>query len=122
MTVYVIVTPKEGEKFTEFYVLGSGGKAEDYPTNLKVGEEGEVIIGIVNHEYANVTYQLEVRLNGGVISEKSIELMHNETRESPFTFRAMKAGEDQKLEFLLFKDGLKETEPYRSLHLWVDVT
>jgi uncharacterized membrane protein len=94
MTVYVIITPKEGEKFTEFYVLDPGGKAEDYPTNLKVGEEGEVIIGIVNHEYTNTAYQLEVRLNGEVIDEKSIELVHNETWESHFTFRAMKEGED----------------------------
>jgi len=121
VTVYVIVTPKEGEKFTEFYVLGPGGMAEDYPTNLTVGEEGEVIIGVVNHEYAPVNYQLEVILNGEVINEKSVELMHNETWEGPHTFRAKKTGEDQKLEFLLYKEGLKETEPYRALHLWVDV-
>ena len=73
MTVYVIITPKEGEKFTEFYVLGPNGTANDYPTNLKVGEEGKVIIGIVNYEYANVTYQLEVRLNREVIDEKSVD-------------------------------------------------
>ena len=120
MVVYVIVTPKEGEKFTEFYILGQNGKASDYPTNLKVGEEGKVIIGVVNHEYTNSSYQLEVRLNGEVIDEKSINLMHNETWKSPFTFRAMKKGEDQKLEFLLYKERIKE--PYRSLHLWVDVT
>ncbi|NAT10250.1 hypothetical protein C4E22_01625 [ANME-1 cluster archaeon AG-394-G06] len=119
VTVYVIVTPKEGEKFTEFYVLGPGGMAEDYPTNLTVGEEGEVIIGVVNHEYAPVNYQLEVILNGEVINEKSIELMHNETWEGPLTFRAKKTGEDQKLEFLLYKEGVKDV--YRSLHLWVDV-
>ena len=121
VTVYVIITPKEGEKFTEFYVLGPRGMAEDYPTNLTVGEEGEVIIGVVNHEYAAVTYQLELKLNGGVIDQKSIVLTHNETWEGPFTFRAKKTGEDQKLEFLLYKEGLKETEPYRALHLWVDV-
>jgi uncharacterized membrane protein len=34
VTVYVIVTPKEGEKFTEFYVLGPGGMAEEYPIKL----------------------------------------------------------------------------------------
>jgi uncharacterized membrane protein len=121
VTVYVIITPKEGEKFTEFYVLGPRGMAEDYPTNLTVGEEGEVIIGVVNHEYAAVTYQLELKLNGGVIDQKSIVLTHNETWEGPFTFKPNKAGEDQKLEFLLYKEELKETKPYRSLHLWVDV-
>jgi uncharacterized membrane protein len=119
VTVYVIVTPKEGEKFTEFYVLGPGGMAEDYPTNLTVGEEGEVIIGVVNHEYANTSYLLEVELNGEFIDKKSIELVHNETWESPFTFGAMKEGEDQKLEFLLYK--VSEEGIYRSLHLWVDV-
>lgn len=121
MVIYVIITPKQGEKFTEFYVLGPSGKASDYPTNLEVGEEGEVIIGVVNHEYAMVTYQLEVQLSGEVIGEERIELLHNETWESPFTFRARRAGEDQKLEFLLFKEGLEEAEPYRSLHLWVDI-
>ena len=119
VTVYVIITPKEGEKFTEFYVLGPGGMAEDYPTNLTVGEEGEVIIGVVNHEYAAVTYQLELKVNGEVIDQKSIVLTHNETWEGPFTFKLKKAGEDQKLEFLLYKVGVEGI--YRSLHLWVDV-
>ena len=119
MVVYVIVTPKQSEKFTEFYVLDQNRTAEDYPTILTVGEEGEVIIGIVNHEYANVTYHLEVRLNGEVIDEKRIDLLHNETLESPFMFKVTRAGEDQKLEFLLYKDMMKK--PYRSLHLWLDV-
>ena len=119
ITAYVIITPKEGEKFTEFYVLGPGGMAEEYPTNLTVGEEGEVTIGVVNHEYANTSYLLEVELNGEFIDKKSIELVHNETWESPFTFRAMKEGEDQKLEFLLYK--VSEEGIYQSLHLWVDV-
>jgi uncharacterized membrane protein len=120
LSVYVIVVPKEGEKFTEFYVLGPGGKAEDYLTNLTVGEEGEVIIGIVNHEYAPVTYELELRLEGELLDHESIELMHNETWEDPFAFRATKKGYDQKLEFQLYEEG--EKEPYRSLHLWVAIT
>jgi uncharacterized membrane protein len=121
MVIYVIVTPKQGEKFTEFYILGPGGKASDYPTNLKVGEVGEVIIGVVNHEYVPVTYHVEVKLGGEVIGAERIELMHNETWERPFTFNAERAGADQKLEFSLFRGGLEEAEPYRSLHLWVDV-
>jgi uncharacterized membrane protein len=124
MMVYVIVVPKEGEKFTEFYVLDPGGKAEDYLTNLTVGEEGEVIIAIVNHEYAPVTYELELRLEGELLDHESIELMHNETWEGPFVFKATKKGDDQKLEFLLYKNDLHQIsskEPYRALHLWVDV-
>ena len=62
-----------------------------------------------------------MRLNGEVIDERSIELMHNETWESPFTFQSVEAGEDQKLEFLLYKDWMVR-DAYRSLHLWVDVT
>jgi uncharacterized membrane protein len=56
-------------------------------------------------------------------------LMHNETWEGPFTFKPKKTGEDQKLEFLLYKNpfnksvyGEEDEEGiYRSLHLWVDV-
>ena len=33
-TVFVVVEPKVGESFTEFYILGPGGMASDYPTNL----------------------------------------------------------------------------------------
>lgn len=119
MVVYVIVTPKEGEKFTEFYILGPEGKAENYPTDLKVGDEGKVIIGVVNHEYARVTYRLEVLLDGAVIGEEYIALKYNETWEYPFTSKAERTGENQKFEFLLYKEG--EVEVYRSLHLWVDV-
>ena len=82
-----IIAP--GDNFTEFYILGPNGTASGYPTNLTVGEDGKVIIGIVNHEYTNVTYQLEVWLSGELIGGNSIELKHNETWESPFTFRVV---------------------------------
>jgi len=59
---YVITHPKPGEAFTEFYILGPGGKAADYPTNLTIGEKGTVILGIVNHEHRNVTYYVQIWL------------------------------------------------------------
>ena len=68
-----------GNNFTEFYILGPNGTASGYPTNLTVGEDGKEIIGIVNHEYTNVTYQLEVWLSGELIGRNTIELKHNET-------------------------------------------
>jgi len=118
--IYVAITPKTGERFTEFYLLGPNGIASDYSTDLNVGEEGKVIIGIVNNEYENVTYRLEVNFNGSLIHEEQIFLIENEKWESPFTFEATEKGENQKLEFLLYKD--QQIEVYRTLHIWISIT
>ena len=61
---YVIAAPKVGERFTEFYVLGLEGKAVDCFKGLKVGEEGRVIVRIVNHEKEGVSYWVGVRIDG----------------------------------------------------------
>ncbi|MFC2002628.1 DUF1616 domain-containing protein [Chloroflexota bacterium] len=55
---YVIATPNPGETFTEFYILGMEGKAENYPKELVVGEEQTVIVGIINREHESVIYRL----------------------------------------------------------------
>ena len=114
--VYVIVTPKQGEKFTEFYILGPGGMADNYPTDLKIGQNGTVIIGAVNHEYQTVDYSLRVLYNGTDIYRENIHLDDNQTYTKNYTFTAEKNGTSE-LEFLLYKDGTNDT--YRSLHLWV---
>lgn len=62
LTIYVIVVPKVGEKFTEFYILGPNGKAEGYPQNLSVDENTSVILGISNHEYRPIIYTIQVWL------------------------------------------------------------
>lgn len=62
LLIYVIVTPKTGEKFTEFYLLGPNGIADDYPRNLTTNQTGSVIIGVVNHEYRTINYTVEVWL------------------------------------------------------------
>jgi len=103
-TVYVIITPKHGEEFTEFYILGPSGKAADYPTDLSVGECGEVIVGVVNHEYKNVSYLFRARLENRTIGERRFQLAHNETLEFPFIFTGEGEGR-KKLEFLLFKEN-----------------
>ncbi|MGC9308291.1 MAG: DUF1616 domain-containing protein [Thermoplasmatota archaeon] len=60
LLVYLVMTPQTGERFTEFYLLGPDGVAADYPTNLDAGEQGEVIMGIANHEGKTVNYTVEV--------------------------------------------------------------
>ena len=118
---YVITTPKAEETFTEFYILGQEGKAADYPRELKRGEEGRVIVGIINHEGKEVSYRVEVVINSKKNAEVGpVVLLDEQKWEGRVSFVPDEAGENQKVEFLLYKDG--EIEPcLEPLHLWVDV-
>jgi len=124
MLVYVTVTLKKGEKFTEFYLLGAGGMADDYPTKIISGESGTVIVGVVNHEYQVVNYSMEVFLDNESLELpdywKRITLGHSQTMEQNFTFLVYEEKEDMKLEFLLYKEN-NYTQQYRYLRLWVSV-
>ncbi|MEM2925126.1 MAG: DUF1616 domain-containing protein [Methanocellales archaeon] len=119
-TIYIIITPKIGERFTEFYILGEKGKAADYPTSLKINETGRVIVGIVNHEYCNVNYTLILSIDGEEISRREIKLDHNQTWMELIEFQIQESGR-KKLEFLLYRE-YNYTAPYRNLHLWINVS
>lgn len=117
--VYVVAKPNEA-RFTEFYLLGLSGEAKDYPSLLKVGEEGKVVVGIVNREQETATYRVEVRIDGVISNEAGpVMLEHDEKWEETVGFTPDRAGDEQKVEFLLYR--LAESEVYQRLHLLVDV-
>ena len=116
---YVSMNSRIGERFTEFYLLGSNGLAFDYPTTLMLGDEGPLIIGIINHEYENTTYRIVVNFNDRQIYDYHVFLIDTEMWETPFTFQATLKGENQKLEFLLYKE--QQIKVYRTLNLLVTV-
>ncbi len=117
---YVAAVPKTGEKFTEFYILGMDGKAEGYPRELAAEEEGEVIAGVVNHEYRQEKYFVEIKMDDLTLPRKGpITLGHEKKWEEAVTFSYPGARENLKVEFLLYREG--DEKPYRSLHLWVNV-
>ena len=118
---YLLAVPKVGEPFTEFFLLGLEGKAADYPTELTVGEEGRVIVGIVNNERKVASYRVEVKVDDEKKNEVGpVALEHNEEWEGEVDFVLEKVEDDQRVEFLLYKnDG---SEAYLTLHLWVDGT
>jgi uncharacterized membrane protein len=122
--MYVLMTPKQGEHFTEFYILGPTGNADNYTTKYLLGESGTVTVGIINQEYRPVNYTLELRLENRSLplpeNQKHISLSHNETWEKPVTFTPPSEGKNMKLEFLLFNET-SGSIPYRELHLWIDV-
>ena len=119
---YAITAPKVGERFTEFYILGPDGRAIDYPRELTVGEEGSVLVGIINREHGTVTYRVEVRI-GGITNNRlePLVLAPDEKWEGIVSFTLHQAGENQKVAFLLYRD--EESEPYpKQPHLWINVT
>ncbi len=129
MVYFVITTPKTGERFTEFYILDTDGKAQNYTTDLKLNSSAEVLVGVINHEYTSVNYTVEVVLSSvlssaldrDVLADARFTSGHNETWEKNMTFIPDREGRDMKLEFWLFKED-NFTVPYRELHLWVNVT
>lgn len=125
LTIFVLAVPKQGEKFTEFYVLGPTGKTENYPVEFFTGEAKPIIIGIVNHEYVNVTYNIEARIGDNTSSDSlytyQVTLKDGQRWEETINLAPNRTGTGLRLEFLLYRDG-KMTTPYRDLHLWVNVT
>ncbi len=120
---YVITTPKQGEKFTEFYILNVEGKAEDYPQQVILGESVDIVIGVVNHEYQPASYLVRITIDSVENCQVDIgKLAHEEKRENRASFVPQVAGQKRKVEFHLYKNG--EGEPYfeEPLHLYVDVT
>jgi len=117
---YVVAQPKVGERFTEFYILGPEGKAEGYPEELVLGNSARVVLGIVNREHEITTYWVGIIIDGEMTDELvHIILNHEERWEDEVGFAPTRAGPDQKVEFLLYREG--DSEPYLGLHLWIDV-
>jgi uncharacterized membrane protein len=117
----VITTPKVGERFTEFYILGTEGEMTNYPRELLVGEVGKVILGVVNYEHEPAGYRVDIVINGTKGKEIGpFMLGHNEKWEGDVTFTLDAPGNSQKIEFQLYKRG--ETVASLILHLWVNVS
>jgi len=143
-TVFVIVVPKEGEKFTEFFILGENQKAADYPTRLMTGETGSLFIGIGNHEYRPINYTVETYFMNMSFNEVTntstlesmtridrftVSVADNQTVIRPYSFSPTTTTTNR-LEFLLFNETVpgdqvegmdRINQSYRDLHLWITV-
>ena len=144
---YTIAVPKVGERFTEFYILGQNGKAEAYPSGFIMkdnqtvsvqygdagtttrGGPGQVTLGIINREQQTATYSIAITIDGQpaviwldgtpLTRVEQIDLANDGKWEHQIGFIPQHAGDNQKVEFLLFKNGA--TQPENTLHIWVKV-
>jgi uncharacterized membrane protein len=116
---YFIATPEVGETFTDFYILNLEGVSANYTSNMTAGEEGKVIVGILNHEGEEVNYRVEVVIGSSIIEVGPVTLANEQKWEEEVGFVPEDPVEDQKVEFLLYKND--ESEPYlEPLYIWID--
>ena len=119
---YVMLDRSVRVESTEFFLLGPGGNATGYPTNLTASQPGMVVIGVVNHETVTVDYTVQVELiglnivyNSSCTCNMSIEVNHtnlswiNQTLQDsaswmhPYSFTIGAPGM-WKVRFVLFKN------------------
>jgi len=147
LALIIIGASKNAQKFTEFYMLGINGQAQDYPTeyimnNGKISqvlydngtvdtssESGIVILGIINQTQQTAVYCVKMAINGYPVSIEldgtsnevlgPIKLQQGQKWEQEIGIVPNKSGDNQEVELFLFKDG--ENTANDSLHLWINV-
>ena len=116
----IFLLPSPGDNFTEFYLLGPNGLAESYPREAVPGQALSVTVGIANREGRVAEYRVEVQVDGERIGTAGPVTMGDaEVWEAPLAYALPQVGDDQQVEFLLYRDGGQE--PYRRLRLWINV-
>lgn len=121
--IYLAITPKPGDRFTEFYILGTDGKASGYPREVTLGNSAEVTVGIVNREGQTASYQVNITIDGTEDNKVDVgTLADGQKWEQEISFSPKNAGQGQKVEFYLYKDGSDKPHIKDPLHLFIDVT
>jgi uncharacterized membrane protein len=140
---YAVIVPKDGEAFTELYLLTEGEDgalvADDYPTEFVRGESRSLVVGVGNHEHRPVNYSLVVELQRVQVRNNSTTVLE-EDRLRAWQFRVADnrtvtrnhsiaptlTGQRLRLAYLLYR-GQPPADPtvenaYREVHLWINVS
>jgi len=102
----------------------------DNDTAVDVNESfAQVTLGIINQEQENTTYTVEIQIDNQTVpihydnstlpALTGIQLVQGQKWEQPVGFSPQHIGNNQKVEFFLYKDDAAEAE--ETLHLWVSV-
>jgi uncharacterized membrane protein len=104
--IYFNVVPQKINKYTEFYVLNAEGQAADYPRQVAVGSTVDVILGMVNHEHQRATYVVEIQMAGAEVGRVDVgKLDFQQKWQQKVSFTPQTVGDNQRVDFILYKDG-----------------
>jgi uncharacterized membrane protein len=140
---YAVAVPKQGESFTEFYLLTENDEgdlvADGYPTEFVAGQSQSLVVGVGNQEHRQQAYTIVVELHDVEVENNSTRVLdrerlrtfelqteHNETWQRQHSVVPEMMGERMRLTYMLYRGDPPATptteNAYRELHLWVNVT
>jgi uncharacterized membrane protein len=128
IAAWIFLAPASANYFTEFYMLGPEGLAENFPREVSIGQTITVTIGITNRERSHMEYYVEVwqvdpfdEAHRQLVGKtQSFTLKVGENHQWDQAWQPAWAGQDQQFEFLLFTTG--RSEQYRRLLLWTNIS
>lgn len=125
VVVYVVITPAQSDRYTEFYILNANGKAGGFPPQFSLANATPIIVGVVNHEGRTVTYDLVITQNESsqlkTLHSEQFAVNDNGQWEKTILLKPDAEGNNTEFRFLLYEQG-NTTTPYREAHLFANVT
>jgi uncharacterized membrane protein len=111
---------------TEFYILGQGNQAQQYPLTGSAGSIMSVTVGIMDQDQGAQRYHVEVwlddqnahRHNRRVAQTARILLKRGQQTQFPVTWRLPWGSQNEKVDLRLFVDN--GAQPYRELWLYLN--
>lgn len=124
VTVLMMAIPREGEHYTEFYLLGEDQTMTSLSFPATFNDSFPVVIGVKNHEYRPITYTVEVmEVNSTIDPVTNTTVIREMSALSAFTLAVQQnqsvhvfdaisppGSEYNMVQFLLFPGGVPGPE------------
>jgi len=114
-----ITRQNDQERYTALYFQDPSFLTGEFPLTLERNAPITFTVGIENHEFSEMSYRLDVRIDSTVLFTDSFVLLPGEVTQRPVNLVPGESGADQKVMILLYKGA--ENAIYRSLHFWIQV-
>jgi uncharacterized membrane protein len=118
--VAIALWPKPGDSYSEFYILGTEGRAESYPREVVAGQPMTVTLGIANHRTNAGNYEVKVLDGDHELGTLKVGgLPPGNVVEEQMAISPRTVGDNTKITFELRSDG--SSAPDRVLNLFLKV-
>ena len=123
LAIYAAAWLPQSQSPPEFYILNAEGKAEDYPRQVKAGNQVGITIVVVNNETTAANYRVRIMTPGALIDEIFLNNLPPGGKSTQIVnFYPGSEAQLQKVELYLYKDDEKTSYFTDPLYFYIDVT